>query len=221
MKEIVKNISLDLSRKSTARVYFANQTEYNSRRFRISLFDDGVPYPVDKKMTSMVNILRPDGTSWSYYSDTEEDGTVCFTAPLWAFEIAGDTSFTVSLYDELQKITSSAFVVEVLPDTVNENHINEVAENLTLFQQTMEKVGEIMSAEAVRVEEENTRNLNEAIRKNAEDDRISKELIRNEKEQERCQNEEQRMFVLDSMKTSLQNLLNLQQIYIEKGETGK
>ena len=218
MKEIVRKISLDLSRETNKRYLFASQSDYNSRVFVISLFDDGIPFFVEKSMTALVNILRSDGTSWSYITDVTDDGCVYFVATLWTFEVPGETKFTVTLYDGERKITSSQFIVEVAEDLVGLDHTNEVAENLSLFQQAMEHFANINENESTRQENEIKREKAEKGRDNIEMSRMDAEKTRAEYEAVRCKNEAARVKVTDTMIRALDNLLTLQQIFIERGE---
>ncbi len=218
MKEVVRKISLDLSRRTNKRYLFANQTDYNSRVFIISLYDDGKPFFVDKKITALVNILRSDGKSWSYITDVTDDGCVYFVATLWTFEVPGETKFTVTLYDGERKITSSQFIVDVAEDLVGSDHSNEVAENLSLFQQAMDHFAYINENETSRRQNEIERKKEETARVNAEITRMEYEKARSDNEKVRCSNEAARVEITETMIRTLDNLLTLQQIYIDRSE---
>jgi hypothetical protein len=218
MKQIVRNVSLDLSRRSGKRYFYGNKTEFNSRVFVIRLMDDGVPYVVDKSASAIVNVLRSDGRSWSYLCDITEDGCVYFASTLWCFDAPGETKLTVTLFNSKMRITSAPFYIDVADDLPGTEHSDEIAENVTLFQQAMEHFASINEDESERVENEKQRVNDERARRNAEADRLIREAEREEREAVRCRNEEARIKITESMTEALDNLIYLQQIYIERGE---
>ena len=225
MKEVVRKISLDLTRKTSKRYYFASQSDCNSRVFLISIFDDGMPFKISKGMTASVNVRRADGMSWSYITDITDDGCVYFVATLWTFEVPGETKFTVTLYDGERRITSSPFTVEVAEDLIGEEQSAEVAKNLSMFQQAMDHFANIQEKEILRQEEETKRVNAESARESRETSRAAAENARNNNENTRqnnetirVQNEKARVAITSAMLEGLSNLLTLQQIYIEKGE---
>lgn len=218
MEQVVRRISLDLSRRANKRYFYGNKTEFNSRVFIISFCDDGVPYFVDQKANAIVNVLRSDGRSWSYLSKITEDGCVYFAATLWCFEAPGETKFTVTLYNSKMRITSSPFYIDVADDLAGTEHNDEVAENATLFQQAMENFALTNENEVERQENENERIEAEINRDNGELYRMEEERKRDDAESIRLQNESKRCEVTETMIRTLDNLLTLQQIYIDKGE---
>ena len=218
MEQVVRRISLDLSRRANKRYFYGNKTEFNSRVFIISFCDDGVPYFVDQKANAIVNVLRSDGKSWSYLSEITEDGCVYFAATLWCFEAPGETKFTVTLYNSKMRITSSPFYIDVADDLAGTQHTDEVAENATLFQQAMENFALTNENETERQQNEKERIEMEIARENAEICRIEEEERRVNAESIRQQNELNRCEVTETMIRTLNNLLTLQQIYIDKGE---
>lgn len=216
MKNVIRRVDLDLSRRTNKRFIFANQYDYDSRTFIISLYEDGARYLVDKEVTAFVNIKRSDGETWSYVAEVTDEGNIRFVATLWTFEVAGETQFTVSLYDGQRRITSSQFVVNVLPDFVSSTDIDDVAENLGLFQQAMDYFAEINKDEQNRRKNETARQEAEIARENGEFDRTSAELTRIDNENARCKNEEERDKITETMIIALDNLLLLQKSYIDR-----
>ena len=217
MKEVVKRISLDLSRRTNKRYFYGNRNEYNSRIFIIKLYDDGVPYVVNKDVIACVNVLRADGKSWSYITDVTSDGCVYFVSTLWCFEAPGETQYTVTLIDSEMRITSSPFFIDVADDLAGPEHTNEVAENVTLFQQAMEYFASTKEMETERQENEKSRQSAENSRDAAEAQRFRNETDREYRENVRCQNEYERAAVTETMLEALDNLITLQGIYIDRG----
>lgn len=209
MKNVIRRVDLDLSRRTNKRFLFANQYDYDSRTFIISLYDDGARYLVEKEITAFVNIKRSDGETWSYIAEVTDEGNVRFVATVWTFEVPGEVQFTVSLYDGQRRITSSQFVVNVLPDFISTVEIDDVAENLSLFRQAMEYFTEINKDEQRRKEDEKARD-------NREISRMDAEKTRNENESMRCKNEAERIWITETLIETLDNLLTLQQIYIDR-----
>ena len=209
MKNVIRRIDLDLSRRTNKRFIFATQNDYDSRTFIVSLYDDGARYLVEKGVMALVNVKRPDGQTWSSMAEVTDEGNIRFVATLWMLEVAGDTQFTISLFDVDRRITSSQFVVNVLPDFINNVDVGTVAENLDLFRQAMEYFAEINSDEQQRRSAEEERDGREISR-------IDAEKERNENEIARCKNEEERVIITETMVSVLDNLLALQQIYIDK-----
>lgn len=80
--------------------------------------------------------------------------------------------------------------------------------------------GKRIAAEKERAEAETARVDAEIIRENREMDRMDAERTRYENEQIRVQNEQARGAVTNAMLEGLDNLLTLQQIYIDKGGAG-
>lgn len=209
MNNVIRRVDLDLSRRTNKKFLFANQYDYDSRTFIISLYEDGARFFVDRDITAFVNIKRSDGETWSYAAEVTDEGDVSFVATLWTFEVPGETKFTVSLYDGQRRITSSQFVVNVLPDFISSVDIDDVAENLSLFRQAMEYFAEINK-------DEQERKSAETIRDNRELDRMDAEKTRSDNESIRCRNEAARVEVTETMMVALDNLLTLQQIYIHR-----
>ena len=218
MKEVTRKISLDLARKTNARVCFGCQSDYNSRAFLISVFDDGKPYFVDKGVVASVNVKRGDGACWSYMSDVTEDGKVLYVATLWVFEVPGEVTLNLTLNDGEKRITSSSFAIDVAEDLVPEDNIHEIAHNMTLFQQAMDLLADAAKNEEERKSAEYLRVQDEILRNNAEHYRMNAENLRIEAEQIRVKNEEARLQFTEQMLQAFNNLLTLQQIYIDKGE---
>ncbi len=143
MNEIVRKISLDLSRKSNINLIFSSQTDMNSRVFLISLFDDGRPYLISSETSAAVNVKRSDGSSGAFIAEITEDGRVKYTAGSWALGVAGLTNFSVSLYNgNAQKLTSSSFTVDIAPGLYLGLEVGEDNEEQNIYDSMMNKFSE-------------------------------------------------------------------------------
>lgn len=241
MKYVTRRIALDLSRRNNTRIAFASQADYRSREFIISLCDDGMPYYVDKGTTAIVNVKRPDGVGMSYFGEVTGDGCIRYVVGSWALEIPGDAKFSVSLYDgDKRRLTSSHFVISIDEALYIGNGMVEGDETHNAFTEMMSSYASFIEQEVHRQDAECERINNESIRADFEHDRATAEgervdaeiardnaeLSRIESEAQRVRNEQVRMIneaarleVTQNLKTALSNLIALQDIYIERGET--
>lgn len=137
MTNITKNITVDLSRKSNARVVFARQNDRGSRTLNITLTDGGAPYFVPTGTVVAVNVLRPDGANASFRAARTNDGGVTYTLGLWTLTHEGTARCSVSLYGENdRKLTSSDFYIDILDAVYKDSDfIADVDESImtTLF----------------------------------------------------------------------------------------
>ncbi len=163
MNEIVRRISLDLSRKSNISLIFSSQTDMNSRVFLISLFDDGRPYFITSETSVAVNVKRSDGTSAAFIADVTEDGIVKYTAGSWALGVAGLTNFSVSLYNgNAQKLTSSSFTVDIAPGLYLGLEVGEDDEEQNVYDSMLNKFAEAI-AEAEKAQKSAEKGAEDAM----------------------------------------------------------
>ena len=187
MKEITRRISLDLARRSNSRVAFACESDMKSREFLISLFDDGVPYIVDKSLTASINVCRPDGQRRAYLAEITDEGCIRYVPGNWALMVAGDARFSVSLYDgEEKKLSSTAFTVSIEEGIYFGDDIEEGDDTYTAFMEMMNSMAYIKDEELKRDAAERERVNNESIRVDFELDRAGAESRREETELLRC-----------------------------------
>lgn len=214
MNEIVRRISLDLSRKCNVRVLFASQYDFNSRVFLITLFNDGEEYPVPEGMLAVMNILRPDGQSAAYVCEVLPDGKIKYTAGRWALEIPGEARFAISLYDgEKSKLSSCSFIVDIALLPYAGDDITEESDEYSLFETMMDTLTVFNNAEVRRITAESERAEAEKERVRSEEEREANELIRIENESLRDQVEEKILSALDGL-ISVQNKLINDGVYM-------
>ena len=205
MTEILKKISVDLSRRGNTRLIFARQNDQGSRRVSIKLTDCGKPYFVPKSTVATINILRSDGASAAFSADVTDSGNVEFTLGLWALSVSGEARCSVSLYDKDSKLTSADFTLDVLDTLYQGDGISEDTEYTLLTSLLSEMAGfkedEEARAEAEKDREdaeeyralgEAQRNRNESLRFAAEETRQAAEDARALAEAEREAAEQRR-----------------------------
>ncbi len=205
MNDVIRRISLDLSRKSNVSLIFSSQMDMNSRVFLIKLFDDGRPYRVPSGVTAAINVLRSNGTCSAFIAEVTADGCVKYTAGSWALGLPGITRFSVSLYDGSdKKLTSSAFSVDIAPGLYLGEDINEDDSAQTAFQNMMVSLAQVRVDELARISAESKRAENEEKRETSENTRV--------------ENEENRIELISEMNSALDGLIRMQESHILGGE---
>lgn len=222
MKNIERKISLDFSRKSKTNISFSNQSDFNSRVFLITLYDDGVLYKPDITDIAYVNVLRSDGTNAAFSGEITSDGLIKYTAGAWALGVAGITSFSVSIRDSgNRKLTSSPFTVDIAPGLYLGEDVNSNDTLPSVFEDMMMELAEVKLAESGREDNEKKRVNSEIIRIAHEKERTNNETERIGNEEERMTNENMRVINEDlrskitaAIIEGVDNLLSIQNKYI-------
>ena len=126
MEKVKRKITVDLSRRSHARVVFATQNDLNSRLLSITLTDDGKLYKANKDLTATVNFKRSDEKNGAYLAEICDDGTVEYLITPTVLKVAGQTECTVSLFNDVgDKLTSSPFVLDVAESLYTDYELSE------------------------------------------------------------------------------------------------
>lgn len=220
MNEIIKHITLDLSRNVNPRVTFAKQLDHMGRQILVSLTDNGKEYPVPNEALVSFNVLRPDGTSGKFSAQITSDGKIIITLTAWILNKSGDVSCTIALhYGDDMKISTPRFIIEVGEEITAENDIND-SEGVSLLTSLLSECAGIIGSEKKRIETENSRIDNErtrisyenarlkeeTVRKANETKRESNEKIRAEQETERQDNELDRQAVMGNLVEALEGI---------------
>lgn len=238
MQKIVRYISLDFQRRSNARVVYATQSDLNYRVVVITLYNDGVIYPIHPYSGEIaaINVLRPDGRSSSFPATVTGVGEVTYEMTSWPVGIAGEVQMSVSLYTANgDRLSTAPFTVQVAEGLYLGSQIEEDEENQTAFANMMAKLADVnlrdefreanedvrksneesrQNAEDLREEAEQVREISETARQNREERRCSEEHVRENNEEIRMANEEKRCLVTDAILEGLDNLLAIQEAYI-------
>lgn len=114
MIDVIKDIRIDLVRRSRVRLIFATQSDVGCRKVIARIANDGKDISIDSGVIAHANFLRPDGESGAVICKTNADGSVEFTIPLWALSVVGEVKCSISLFDEDgSKVTSAQFSLDV------------------------------------------------------------------------------------------------------------
>lgn len=219
MNDVVRRISLDLSRKNNVNIPFSSQYDAKARVFIISVLDNGVPYKVEKACKAIINILRSDGKNAAYYTEIMDDGLVRYRMNAWALAVAGVTKFSLSICDGSgKKITTAPFTVDISPGLYYGEDINGNVDNQSTFDNMMTELARLNEYELSRAEAEKQREANEQNRRQSEEERDSQEILRIQNEETRISNESARLQVTNQLLSSVDNLLAIQEIYMNMGE---
>jgi hypothetical protein len=100
--EILKSISIDISEKQNAPVVYAVRGEKNSRKIRVSLFQNGNAWIPDATSNIMISYRKSDGRGGMY--DKLENGEDAF-----AFE--GDNVVTITLAEQVLSTSGDVFLL--------------------------------------------------------------------------------------------------------------
>lgn len=181
MDRIVRHISLDFQRQTSTRVVFASQHDFNSRVFLVTLYNDGVEFPLSKDVLAVMNVLRPDGEAGGYVCEIQDDGKAKYVLGSWALSVPGEALFSMSLYDgEEKKLTTGSFTVEIAPIPYTGEDISDDSEICTILDEMIDSFAHIDIGESQRQNNEEMRKENEKNRKNSEQIRVSNEQKRTE-----------------------------------------
>jgi hypothetical protein len=100
--EILKSISIDISEKQNAPVVYAVRGEKNSRKIRVSLFQNGNAWIPDATSNIMISYRKSDGRGGMY--DKLENGEDAF-----AFD--GDNVVTITLAEQVLSTSGDVFLL--------------------------------------------------------------------------------------------------------------
>ena len=135
MTETVKEIKIDVQKKRAGEAVVAKQCDAKSRFLRVTVCSGGTKITVAQDAEAVINALRPDGASKSFFCTVNGDGTV--TAPLtgWMLECAGVLRCSISVLGvDGERLTSTTFFVDVEPaegtdgDIENDENVDVLAE---------------------------------------------------------------------------------------------
>ena len=114
MAQIIKSLSLDVSRQNRIRAILAKQFDNGSRFLNIQLNNEGEPIVVAKTSVVLINATRADGASESFWGDVNDDGSVTVPITYWMLELPGRVRCDISVISEQgSKLSSLGFAIEV------------------------------------------------------------------------------------------------------------
>ena len=150
MTEVLKKLTVDLSRKGGPRPIFAVENDTGARKLNIKITDDGSPYKLDVGTVAILNYKRADGVSGAVLAEIEDDG-VLVTLNSLILGAPGQVICSVSLTDEdKNKITGSEFCLDVGEELYSGETL-DTAPEYGLLLDTLSRLSEIEKAESARV----------------------------------------------------------------------
>ena len=141
--DIISEITLDVAgtsnRYTTVR---AKQGDSYSRKIHAKITNAGMVYQVSAGSTVMINFRRYDDYTKSFEGEVEEDGTVTLPLPYWALELPYSVTCDVAIIetisvdgeDELRKLTTFNFYIDVEATSVSDNDVQADDETSYLLQ---------------------------------------------------------------------------------------
>lgn len=164
MAEIIKSIEADVAKKNTFKAIVAKQGDKVTRFLKVQLLNEGEKIVVGSSAVVSINAKRSDTLSKAFKGEVNEDGTVTVPLTYWMLELDGQTSCSVSIYENDGKLTSCSFAVlvehaEVLDDDISGDDSYDLLLSL---------INTVQNGEAERAIAENQRESNETARKSAE-----------------------------------------------------
>ena len=164
MAEIIKSIEVDVAKKNTFMAIVAKQGDKITRFLKVQLLNEGEKISVGSSAMVSINAKRSDTLSKAFKGEVNEDGTVTVPLTYWMLELDGQTSCSVSIYENDGKLTSCSFAVlvehaEVLDDDISGDDSYDLLLSL---------INTVQNGEAERAIAENQRESNETARKSAE-----------------------------------------------------
>ena len=114
MAQILKSLSLDVSRQNRVRTILAKQFDNNSRFLKVQLNNEGEPIVVEKDSIVLINATREDGKSDSFFGYVNDDGSVTVPISYWMLEVTGKVKCDISVISEQgSKLSTLSFAIEV------------------------------------------------------------------------------------------------------------
>lgn len=109
--EIVRQISLDVSRANVFAPIDVKQSDEKSRFLDATITDRGVAKVVPQDATVIINVKRPDGAAKGFSGTVKTDGTLRVPVPAWALQIPGDITCDVSIISGEERLTTMGFTL--------------------------------------------------------------------------------------------------------------
>lgn len=189
MNEIIKELTVDLTRKSNIRAVFAKQFDSGTRKLLITLTNNGQKFIPPKGAVATVNIKRSDGESSGFAAKITDDSKIEVTLGAWALNTVGEVKCTVALYfDDNKRLSSPEITLDVGAELYTGDDIAE-DEEYSLLTTLLSDCSAVLSDEIARKISENSRVDAEKLRQSNEDRRITAENARNLAESQRAYTE--------------------------------
>lgn len=119
MIEIIKELSIEVSKPNVFQAVVAKQYDMNTRFIKATFVDNGDKIYIDPSATVkvVINALRPDGEAHGFDGVVNEDGTVTVPLHSWMLEQVGTVICDISVIDtetdDNKKLTTTSFTLVV------------------------------------------------------------------------------------------------------------
>lgn len=129
--QIIREVTADVVRRSSAKGIYAKQNDMNSRFLNIRIQEDGKNIVVESDVTVLLNVERPDRASNIFYGEVNPDGTVKVPLTSWMLELVGTLVCDVSIvYQDVaaMKLSTMQFNIYVEAAVITDEHIEDTEE---------------------------------------------------------------------------------------------
>ena len=114
MSQIIKEITLDLSKPNLIQTFTAKQGDVDSRFLKVKFVCDDAEVAISSDSSVKINAFRRfDGMADSFDGEVNEDNTVLVPLHQWMLEFEGLVESDVSVFNGDKKLTSPTFHVKV------------------------------------------------------------------------------------------------------------
>lgn len=138
--EIVRQISLDVSRANVFAPIDVKQSDEKSRFLDATITDRGVAKVVPQDATVIINVKRPDGAAKGFSGTVKTDGTLRVPVPAWALQIPGDITCDVSIISGEERLTTMGFTLRAQRAAYTGDDIT-ADENYDILTELIDKAG--------------------------------------------------------------------------------
>lgn len=138
--EIVRQISLDVSRANVFAPIDVKQSDEKSRFLDATITDRGVAKVVPQDATVIINVKRPDGAAKGFSGTVKTDGTLRVPVPAWALQIPGDITCDVSIISGEERLTTMGFTLRAQRAAYTGDDVT-ADENYDILTELIDKAG--------------------------------------------------------------------------------
>ena len=126
MPQIIREVSIDVSRSNIFQAIVAKQNDSNSRFLKATITDNGKKITVESSSIVPINGTRPDEEAKAFEGSVNEDGTVTVPLTNWLLELDGRVKCDISIVDaEGRKLTTMKFMLLVEAAAYDGSDISE------------------------------------------------------------------------------------------------
>ena len=143
MAQIIKKISLEVSKPNIIQAIVAKQYDSNSRFLKVTLMHENQKIEILPTSTVLINATRNDGLEKSFKGEANDDGTATVPLTYWMLELVGAVNCDISVIDvDNRKLTSTKFDLNVEKASCRGEEIAE-DENYDILLNLIEEVNAI------------------------------------------------------------------------------